>query len=59
MSAGHNKQDKTRMSADAQTQEILDLSHPTSTMTELEIEHGLPPGWGEGWSGRVLFWRCV
>ena len=47
------------MSADAQTQEILDLSHPTSTMTELEIEHGLPPGWGEGWSGRVLFWIAV
>ncbi|MDH7799305.1 MULTISPECIES: TRAP transporter permease [unclassified Beijerinckia] len=28
----------------------------THTLTELEIEHGLPPGWGGGVSGRVLFW---
>ena len=22
----------------------------------MEIEHGLPPGWGHGWSARALFW---
>src|SRR4051794_38784002 len=34
--------------------------HPASTsLTEMEIEHGLPPGWGEGWTGRVVFWIAL
>ena len=32
------------------------MSHTSNTLTELEIEHGLPPGWGDGLSGKVLFW---
>ena len=32
------------------------LTHgPATTLTELEIEHGLPPGWGGGLGGRALF----
>ncbi|MDF2116536.1 TRAP transporter permease [Roseiarcaceae bacterium H3SJ34-1] len=27
-----------------------------ATPTELEIEHGLPAGWGEGFPARALFW---
>ena len=28
----------------------------STSLTEMEIEHGLPPGWGHGWSARALFW---
>jgi TRAP transporter 4TM/12TM fusion protein len=31
--------------------------HPTSP--EMDVEHGLPNGWGEGAKGRVLFWIAV
>ena len=30
-----------------------------TTLTEMEIEHGLPPGWGVGLAGRLLFWIAV
>ncbi|GGH10080.1 C4-dicarboxylate ABC transporter [Alsobacter metallidurans] len=34
--------------------------HPaTTSLTEMEIEHGLPPGWGEGWSARLAFWIAL
>nr|WP_245421995.1 TRAP transporter permease [Alsobacter soli] len=25
----------------------------------MEIEHGLPPGWGEGWTARLVFWIAL
>ncbi len=31
------------------------LSEPATTVTELDIEHGLPGGWGAGLSGTLLF----
>ncbi len=34
-------------------------SGPSTTLTEMEIEHGLPPGWGAGFPGRALFWIAV
>jgi TRAP transporter 4TM/12TM fusion protein len=30
-----------------------------TTLTEMEIEHGLPPGWGHGWPARLLVWIAV
>jgi TRAP transporter 4TM/12TM fusion protein len=30
-----------------------------ATSSEMDIEHGLPNGWGEGTKGRVLFWIAV
>ena len=27
--------------------------------SEIDIEHHLPAGWGEGFSGRLLFWIAV
>ncbi|WP_460450666.1 TRAP transporter permease [Alsobacter sp. SYSU BS001988] len=28
---------------------------PSTSLTEMEIEHGLPPGWGAGWPAKALF----
>jgi TRAP transporter 4TM/12TM fusion protein len=32
---------------------------PTTSVTELDIEHNLPAGWGLGRSGAVLFWIAL
>lgn len=32
---------------------------PATTLTELDIEHGLPAGWGAGWTGKLLFWIAI
>ncbi len=36
----------------------IDSSH-ASGPSEVDIEHHLPPGWGEGFSGRLLFWIAI
>ena len=36
----------------------IDSSHATGA-SEVDIEHHLPAGWGEGLSGRLLFWIAV
>ena len=36
-----------------------DSAHPTVAPSEFDIEHHLPAGWGEGLSGRLLFWIAV
>lgn len=37
-----------------------DNPHGTATsVTELDIEHNLPAGWGEGRSGQALFWIAL
>lgn len=36
----------------------LDLAHPDIKPVD-DLEHGLPPGWGDGASGRLLYWIAI
>ncbi len=41
------------------TQTTQDSAQPIVAPSEFDIEHHLPGGWGEGLSGRLLFWIAV
>ncbi len=46
------------MSIETLPMTTIDSSH-ASGPSEVDIEHHLPAGWGEGFSGRLLFWIAV
>ena len=41
------------------TQTTQDSAHAVVAPSEFDIEHHLPGGWGEGLTGRLLFWIAV
>ncbi len=41
------------------TQTTQDSAHAVVAPSEFDIEHHLPGGWGEGFTGRLLFWIAV
>jgi hypothetical protein len=46
------------MSSVSDTAVHVDVGGHT-TQPDIDIEHGLPTGWGEGTKGRILFWIAV